>query len=113
MTRLQKYLRFGVHHGQGGPVDGIRDGMTLSLPEGDIVAEQGVRHVSDAGPARLVVPVLHEAYVVVRLGEHRQCYATWLPQSGGWDLLCLDDEGAEDGEQSPSQTAASVASLCA
>jgi hypothetical protein len=92
--KLQRMLRRGTKRIRDVAAEGIREGMALLLPPGPIVAEQGVCHVPETGPARTVVPVLHEAYVVVQLDEHRRCYATWLPDCTSWDLLCLDVDPA-------------------
>ena len=42
-----------------------------------------------------VAPVSGEAYVVVKLPDHTQWYATWLPYSGEWELLRLESSWLE------------------
>jgi hypothetical protein len=96
-NKLQRVLRRGTKPIRAAAAEGIREGMALLLPPGAIVAEQGVCHVPETGAARTVVPVLHEAYVVIQLNEHRRCYATWLPDCTSWDLLCLEIDPAAAG----------------
>jgi hypothetical protein len=67
-------------------------GIALRLPQGAIVAEQGLRHLTDRAGARSVQALMDEAYVVVRTDNHTHWYATWLPYAGGWDLLRLEDD---------------------
>jgi hypothetical protein len=69
-------------------------GIALRLPAGTIVAEQGLRHLTDHAGARTVQALMDEAYVVVRTHDQSHWYATWLPYAGGWDLLRLEDDFA-------------------
>ncbi|HZR35410.1 MAG TPA: hypothetical protein VFA75_08525 [Nevskia sp.] len=66
---------------------------SLRLPPGAIVAEQGLRHLPQAAGVRAVLAQMDEAYVVVRTAANAQWYATWQPYRGGWDLLCLEEDG--------------------
>ncbi len=73
--------------------DGFSSGESLRLPPGEIVAEEGVHHMQEAGSARGVLPSCEEAYVVIQLNRRTQCYATWYPRAARWELLRIEDDG--------------------
>ncbi len=85
--------------------------LSLPLPAGIIVAEQGLRHVHDEPGIHAVTAALDEAYVVMQLDNHRRWYATWQPYLGSWDLLYLDavDEAAIEQTAANSRTAEALA----
>jgi hypothetical protein len=74
---------------------GFCKGRSLMLPRGEVVAEDGVQHSLDSRAVHTVAPVSGEAYVVVKLPDHTQWYATWLPYSGEWELLRLESSWLE------------------
>ena len=98
---MLKMLRLWLHP-DSAQADGPYRNLSLPLPAGTIVAEQGLRHVHEAPGIHAVTALLDEAYVVMRLDNRCRWYATWQPYLGSWDLLHLD---AED-EAAVEQTAA-------
>lgn len=80
--------------------EGFCKGASLALPPGEVLAEDGVQHISGAGVDRTVVPLFDEAYVIVQLRDSRRWYATWLPYVRQWETQRIDSpwfrSGTED-----------------
>jgi hypothetical protein len=92
LNRLRKWLRPAPPPERAWLADQVWRGIALRLPRGTIVAELGLRHLSDRAGMRTVQALMDEAYVVVRTNDHTHWYATWLPYREGWDLLRLEDD---------------------
>lgn len=92
LTRLLKLLQTEIASAHQAPDGHLHRGASLPLPEGAIVAEQGLRHLSREAGSRIVQALMDEAYVVVRTDPYSQWYATWQPYNGGWDLLHMRDD---------------------
>jgi hypothetical protein len=92
LTKLLKLLQTELASAHPAPEEHIHRGAALRLPEGAIIAEQGLRHLPRDARGRSVQALMDEAYVVVRTDPLSQWYATWRPYSGGWDLLRMQDE---------------------
>lgn len=92
LNKLLQLLRTELGTAHPSPEAHIHRGVALRLPEGAIVAEQGLRHLPRDARGRSVQALMDEAYVVVRTDPRSQWYATWRPYSGGWDLLRMHDD---------------------
>jgi hypothetical protein len=67
-------------------LEGFCRGRTLTLPAGEVFAQEGVELLSAATAGARVIPSCEEAWIAGRNGQ--ECwYALWCPYADRWEIL--------------------------
>ena len=87
--RLFTVLSTLLRRGETAPwpaLDGFCNGRELSLPAGEVFAQEGVELLSGASAGARATPSCEEAWIAGRDGQ--DCwYALWCPYAERWEIL--------------------------